>query len=127
VLHEFTEEIQKFLSTEDKRRLRQINRKIEGLSSAIKHMQDNIELYEKDLSALDHEGGTLYYKARAKLERACPHDDVKGPYECARDDCSGGHYSCRKCGATVHPNANVKGKRYLSTDEVYPPPPKNKK
>lgn len=121
MLHEFTEETQQFLSIEEKRRLRQIDRKMAGLESAIKQLRETADLHEKDVSKLDSEKSNLYYRARAKLERACPHDDIKGPYECARDDCSGGHMSCRKCGATVHFDADtkVKGKRYLTADELY--------
>lgn len=128
MLYEFTEETQKFLSPTEKRRLRQIDRKIIGLDSAIKQLRQTADLHEKDISKLDYEKNTLYYKARAKLEHACPHDDVKGPYECSRDDCSGGHLACRKCGSTVYPNHGTKkGKLHGTWDEVYPSPSPSKK
>jgi hypothetical protein len=120
MIHEFTEETQKFLSTTEKRRLRQIDRKLYGLLSSVKYARDNIELYEKDMERLDYEKNTLYYKARAKLELACPHDSVNGPYTCARDDCSGGHIHCNKCHAMLHTNPKNKGKRYMTWDELYP-------
>lgn len=84
----------------------------------------------KQLKELDQQETTLYYnlrqiehKAADRESRKCKHTDIRGPYECMRDDCSGHHYSCRDCGNEVSETSpeqfKKSGKRWIAWREKY--------
>ena len=61
------------------------------------HLKDKLAMLQSDENHLDLKLKKIRRVVIDRMMRKCKHD-VVGPYECARDDCSGGHYRCRICG-----------------------------
>lgn len=84
----------------------------------------------KGLEELEKQETTLNYNLRQiennvekRKARKCKHNDIYGPYECSRDDCSGGHHRCQNCGNQVDdasPELLKKtGKKWIAWNEKY--------
>jgi len=103
----------------------QRHNEITKLRLTLKKKQDKLQ---KQIDEIEEHQNILYHKLRQldnkvddRVVRKCKHLDVRGPYSCSRDDCSGGHHQCRDCGNQVSDATNEQfkktGKKWIAWNE----------
>lgn len=92
-------DIEDFYNKLEIRKKNKLQKEYDSIEIKIRNLNDKIKLLEEQSSKIYRKKSDLYYKVRNRVQNKCKHD-IYGPYECMRDDCSGGHYRCKVCGKT---------------------------
>lgn len=81
----------------EKAKRNKLNREMKRLQDKSEMLMNKYNECQKKHSELYRKVSDLGYKVMHRVQKNCKHANVVGPYECMRDDCSGGHYRCINC------------------------------
>ena len=94
-----------------------------ALTKKQQRLQKQIEKLEQQQHILYKKLTDIERKVDKRTVRKCKHTNIYGPYECSRDDCSGGHHRCRTCGHQVDEASDEQfkksGKKWIAWNEKY--------
>ena len=91
------------LTTSEARAIKLSQKMVEKLEVKSRNHRLKADNLDAEITKFRHRIDEIKRDALKRYEKKCPHTNIRGPYSCARDDCSGRHYSCTDCGTSEFP------------------------